>query len=346
MSLDAALTRFLPLIEDGLRDMVRVPHPDLAGYYGMMHYHLGWVDETLRPVTAPGGKRLRPLLCLLACQCTGGDPRQALPAAVAVELVHSFSLIHDDIEDGSRRRRGRPALWSVWGMPQAVNAGDGLFVLARLALHHLEDRGVPSSHRRLAAQALDQACLALCEGQFFDMSFETSLDVDLDRYLWMIRHKTATLLAASAQLGALVAGDDAALIRRFYSFGENLGMAFQIQDDVLGTWGDEAATGKPVSTDIRDRKKTLPVVYALHDAANDEVAHDLAALYARTEPLDAPAVREVLHLLERVDARRYAQDMAAEYYRLALASLGEAGLDSQAAGDLRELAARLLERKA
>jgi geranylgeranyl diphosphate synthase type I len=345
MSLEEALTRFLPLIEDDLRQVLRSPHPELAAYYGMMHYHLGWVDEALRPAAAQAGKRLRPALCLLACQAAGGDPRQALPAATAVELVHSFSLIHDDIEDSSPRRRGRPAVWSVWGMPQALNAGDGLFVLARLALHRLADRGVPAARRQAASLAFDQACLALCEGQFFDMAFETNLDVSLDQYLWMIRHKTATLLAASAQLGAFVASDDAALVRRVYAFGENLGMAFQIQDDILGAWGDEQVTGKSTATDIRDRKKTLPVIYALHDAGDEAAARELAALYAGTEPLSAEAARSVLDILDRVGARRYAEDTAAEYYRLALASLAETGLDNEATANLRELAAWLLERQ-
>jgi len=345
MTLDTILGQLLPQIEADLKDVLRIPHPELAAYYGMMHYHLGWVDESLQPAAAQGGKRLRPALCLLACRAAGGDPHWALPAGTAVELVHCFSLVHDDIEDHSSQRRGRPAMWSVWGVPQALNAGDGLFVLARLSLHRLDDRGVPAARRQAATVALDQACLALCEGQFFDMSFESSLDVDLDQYLWMIRHKTATLLATSAQLGALVASDDAGLIRGFFRFGENLGMAFQIQDDILGTWGDEHVTGKSVATDIRDRKKTLPVVYALHEANDEEAARELAALYARPERLDRAASQSALSLLDRVGARRYAEDTAAEYYRLALASLDETGIDNQAAADLRELAARLLKRK-
>jgi len=173
---------------------------DLAGYYGMMHYHQGWVDEMLQPTAAQGGKRLRPLLCLLACEAAGGDPDQASRPEVP-RTDPRFSLIHDDIEDGSPLRRGRQTVWSVWGVPQAVNAGDGLFVLARLALHRLADRGVPARRCQVVGLAFDQACLALCEGQFFDMSFEGRSTVELDEYLWMIRHKTAALLAASAQMG-------------------------------------------------------------------------------------------------------------------------------------------------
>jgi len=353
VSLSDASQRLLPLVEADLHQVIAVPHPDLAAYYGMMHYHQGWVDEALRPIVTQGGpakasgtgKRLRPLLCLLVCEAAGGDAEQALPASSAIELIHGFSLIHDDIEDSSPLRRGRRAVWNVWGVPHAVNAGDGLFVLACLALHRLADRGVPA-HRCLAAGlALDQACLALCEGQYFDMSFESYPAVDLDQYLWMIRHKTATLLAVSAQLGAMVATDDTELIGRCFAFGLNLGMFFQIQDDLLGAWGDEHVTGKSAATDIRDRKKTLPVVYALNHPDDPDGVRQLAELYARPGELDPPAIQVVLHLLDRLGARRYAENTAEEYYRLALASLDETGMENAAQSHLRELAASLSHRQ-
>ena len=348
MGLADASKRFLPLVEADLQQVLTIPHPDLAAYYGMMHYHLGWVDEMLQPVVTRGGKRLRPLICLLACEAAGGDPGQALPAGSAIELIHGFSLIHDDIEDGSPLRRGRPAVWNVWGVPHAVNAGDGLFVLARLALHRLADRGVPAHRCQAVSLAFDQACLALCEGQFFDMSFEGRPAVDFDQYLWMIRCKTATLLAASAQLGAMVATDDTELIGRYFAFGLNLGMFFQIQDDVLGAWGDEQVTGKSAATDIRDRKKTLPVVYALSHPDDPDAARQLAELYAQAGELDPPAIRAALLLLDRLGARRYAENMAEEYYRLALTSLDEAGLEiaeNAAQSHLHDLAASLLYRQ-
>lgn len=346
MSLADASKRLLPLVEADLREVLGVPHPDLAAYYGMMHYHLGWVDGALRPADPAGtGKRLRPLLCLLACEAAGGQVSQALPAASAIELIHGFSLVHDDIEDGSPLRRGRPAVWSVWGVPQAINAGDGMFVLARLALHRLADRGVPAGRCQAAGIAFDHACLAVCEGQFCDMSFEDRPGVDLHQYLWMIRHKTATLLAASAQLGAMVATDDTELIGRYFAFGLNLGMCFQIQDDILGAWGDEQVTGKSAATDIRDRKKTLPVVYALGHPGDPAAARSLAELYARPDDLDPPDVRAALDLLDRLGARRYAEEMAEQYYRLALAALDEAGKENAATSHLRELAASLLRRQ-
>jgi geranylgeranyl diphosphate synthase type I len=339
------LEELLPQIEADLQEIVHPPQEGLGPYYGMMQYHLGWVDEELRPFQANSGKRLRPLLCLLSCQALGGNPRQALPAASAVELIHSFSLVHDDIQDGSRTRRGRRAVWDLWGMPHGINAGDGLFVLARLALHRLESRGVSQERQQAATFALDQACLALCEGQYFDLAFEDRPEVDLDQYLWMIGRKTAALLAAATQLGAIVATDDREQLSRYYRFGESLGMAFQIQDDILGAWGDEKATGKSAAIDIRDKKKTLPVVYALNQTRDRRAAQRLADLYARQGPLDESTIQLVLKLLEQVGAHQYAESAAEEHYRAALQSLERAGIDNVAQSHLRELAASLLGRQ-
>jgi geranylgeranyl diphosphate synthase type I len=345
MSLKEAFDHLLPQIESELQDIVRAPHRGMEPYFGMMRYHLGWVDESLQAMEVKSGKRLRPMICLLACQAVGGDPQPALPAAAAVELIHNFSLVHDDIQDESHYRRGRRAVWDVWGAAQGINVGDGLFGLARLALHRLDEQRVPLSRFRAAALALDRACLALCEGQFFDMVFEDRLDVDLGQYLWMIRHKTGALLAASAQLGAIVATDDEALIRQYYSFGENLGLAFQIQDDILGTWGDERLTGKSAATDIRDRKKTLPVVYVLNHPEERISAWKLIDLYSREGPLDKTAIDATLDILERTGARAYAEEMAHKYYSLAMEALDNTGIEDTAQTWLQELAASLWNRK-
>ncbi|MFN2289732.1 MAG: polyprenyl synthetase family protein [Anaerolineae bacterium] len=346
MDLAAAFDRFLPLIEDELRQVVQPSHHGLGTYYGMMRYHLGWTDEQFQAVGTNSGKRIRPLLCLLCCEGAGGRAAQALPAAAAVELIHNFSLVHDDIQDTSRFRRGRPAVWSIWGPAHAINVGDGLFVLARLALDRLGEHDVPVTRRQAAALALDQACLALCEGQYTDMAFEDRLAVDLDQYLWMIRHKTARLLAASAQLGAIVASDDEDLVSLYYRFGQQLGMAFQIQDDILGAWGEEAITGKSAATDIRDKKKTLPVVYALNHPQQREAASQLRALYSQEGPLDEAGVKLALGILERTGAREYAAGLANEYHQRALDSLQATGRENEAHTALRELASSLLGRQA
>jgi len=346
MSLAEAFDLYLPQIEAELQEIVRAPHTSLATYYGMMRYHLGWLDEALRPVEANSGKRLRPMLCLLSCEAAGGDPRQALPAAAALELIHNFSLVHDDIQDTSRTRRGRRAVWDVWGEAHGINVGDGLFVLARLALHRLDARDVPLPRQQAAMRTLDRACLSLCEGQYFDMTFEERLDVDLDSYLWMIRCKTAALLAASTQVGAIIAVDGAERIEQYRCFGENLGLAFQIQDDILGAWGDPKVTGKSAATDIRSKKKALPAVYALNQTQDLVAAQHLARLYAQPGPLDDAAIQAVLEILDRVGARRRAEEMAQEYYERALQCLDRTGTESAARSQVRELAASLLGRAA
>ncbi len=337
---------YLARIEAELDDIVRPAQDSHREYYGMMRYHLGWVDETQHPEPGSTGKRLRPLLCLLCCEAAGGDPWRALPAAAAVELVHSFSLVHDDIQDRSRIRRGRRAVWDVWGAAHGINVGDGLFVLARLAMHRLTERGVVAAGQQAAMKTLDQACLALCEGQYLDMSFETRSEVSLPEYLVMIGGKTAALMAASAELGAIVAEDQTVLPGSFYSFGEELGMAFQIQDDILGIWGEQRVTGKSAAADIRERKKTLPILYALQKVDQHRRAEELQMLYSRPAPLDRPAIDRVLVILDRTGAREYAQEAAKRYTHRALRHLEETGLENAAYSHLRELASSLLGREA
>jgi len=342
MSLKTTFERYLPMIEAELREPFTPPYSHLAPFYGMMQYHLGWLDQEFAPITGNAGKRVRPIICLLTCQATGGDPDQALPAATALELVHNFSLVHDDIEDQSDLRRGRPTVWKVWGVPQAINAGDGLVVLAHLAMQRLADRGAPPRRVLTALEILDQACLALTEGQYLDLSFETRLDVDVEQYLSMIRGKTATLFGAAAQLGALVAGSDPASIARYRRFGQNLGLAFQIVDDVLGIWGDPQVTGKPVADDIQQRKKTLPIVRALEEEQRTG-GKGLREIYQR-ETIGEETVEAALRILEDAGARHYAQTMANDYYQQALAELDAVGVENEAQAVLRELAAFLIER--
>ncbi len=342
MSLKSAFERYLPLIEAELRRTFAPFPSQLASFYGMMQYHLGWIDQDFAPTKSGGGKRLRPLLCLLTCQASGGKPVQVLPAAAATELIHNFSLVHDDIEDESALRRGRRTVWKVWGVPQAINAGDGLSVLAHLAMQRLAGRGVPHRQVLRALEILDEACLALTEGQHLDLSFESRLDVDVAQYLAMIQGKTAALFGAAAQLGALVAGSDSESIARYRRFGENLGLAFQIVDDILGIWGDPQVTGKPSADDIRQRKKTLPIVRAFEEE-KIQGGNDLGEIYQQ-EIIDEENVGRALRILEGLGARRYAEAMANGYYQRALAELDATGVENEAQDDLRELAVFLVER--
>ncbi len=336
MSLQELFTRYILHIESEMRDCLSTPDPALAGYYGMLNYHLGWADEHFAPTPASrhAGKRIRPVLCLLACQSAQGDALQAIPAAAALELLHNFSLIHDDIEDNSPTRRGRPSVWALWGVPQAINSGDGMYSIAHMALGRLSRRGVPAE-RALAVRAIfDRACMALTHGQYLDLSFESRERVSVDEYITMVSGKTSALIGAATAIGATLAGSDAA--SHYETFGRELGLAFQIQDDVLGIWGDEALTGKSAESDIATRKKTLPVVYAL------ERSEKLRALYAVPE-VDVPAS---IAALDAVSARTFADQAARQHHERALEALQASDAAGEAGLALYELAENLLGRAA
>jgi geranylgeranyl diphosphate synthase, type I len=321
--------------EAEILSLVQSMDPATAGVYEMCRYHLG-LDGS-----GSSGKRMRPVLGLLAYASITGDHRAALPGAAAVELGHNFSLVHDDIEDGDVERRHRPTLWAVHGVPQAINTGDMLFSLSRVALHRLTDLGF-SDHKVLRLMRLyDETCVALCEGQYMDMrAAEADAPMSVEAYFDMIGRKTAALIAGSIEAGALLATDDDAVIRRYRAFGWDLGMAFQINDDLLGIWGQEEATGKE-PTDIARHKKTLPVLYAFEHAS----AHDrerLAGLWDHRE-LDPVAVADLRSILEGAGADDFTREQAHAHRDRALAELDAAGVvrpDARAA--LEEIIRRVI----
>lgn len=309
--------------------------PDL--FYGMMHYHMGWRDEQMQPANVNAGKQIRPVICLLACQAAGGNWQQAVPAAAAIELLHNFSLIHDDIEDASPTRRGRKTLWTIWGQEQAINAGDAMFALAHIALNRLIDRGVGAETAVLALRRFDETCVRLTQGQHADMDFETRDSVSVDEYLAMITGKTAVLLSLCTELGALIAGKDTNIVDHYAQFGLNLGLAFQVIDDILGIWGDEALIGKSASTDILTKKKTLPVLYGLNQNS------DLRQLYLQ-ENTDEVFVKQAITILDSTGARKDATERATYYSETALGHLEEAQPTGLASTALKQLSALLLQR--
>jgi len=332
--------RFRPELEAELKYVVgRASLP----LYNMMRYHMGWIDELGHTRGNAAGKRLRPILCLLTCQALSGQWRQALPVAAAIELVHNFSLIHDDIQDSSMERRGRPTVWSIWGQPQAINVGDGLHALALSSLLRLGQTGTPHEKTVRAARILGEASLRLCEGQFRDISYEDRLDIKVNDYLSMISGKTAALFGSSVEIGAIMATDDESVIAHLRSFGHALGMIFQVHDDVLSIWGDEKATGKPSTSDIEMKKKTLPVIYALEKTrgANRE---RLRQIY-RKQTIDPADVEDVLRVLNKLDAQRYTQDMSERYYHQALSELDALDISQNAKAELQTIATFLLNRE-
>jgi geranylgeranyl diphosphate synthase type I len=231
----------------------------------------------------------------------------ALPFAVAVELVHSFSLVHDDVQDRGAERRGRPSVWAKWGEAQAINVGDYLFAAAHSAA--LRDPGLPAESRLRGVGTLIDACMALSRGQHLDMAFERRDDVTVDDYLEMVRGKTAALLGAACELGAIAGGVQRAERQLFRAFGEHLGMAFQVRDDLLGIWGDPAVMGKPAA-DIADRKKTLPILLGVQRSpeVRDRIARGCAddvwrvvALLEETGAFQESRTRMLAHAAAALD---------------------------------------------
>jgi len=304
----------------------------------MLRSDFGWTEEGLPSLA----KCLRPSLCLMACEALGGDTEQALPIAVAVELVHNFSLIHDDIEDGDEMRHHRPALWHAYGRQPAIFAGIALWSIANQTLDRALERGLSAERVLAARRILNDACLEMIEGQHQDLSFEERDDVTLPEYLEMIGRKSGALLGAALQLGALVAGCDEEECERFDTFGRQLGLAFQIRDDVLGIWGEGSATGKPVGADIARKKKSLPVVHAFQQVVGPD-RDILLKAYAKDE-VDDGDIAEVLSILQRWNCRYFAQGLAEDYRARAMEELSRTPISPEARRSFDELMSFVLER--
>ena len=299
-------------------------------------YHFGWVDARGAP-DEHGGKALRPALVLLSAQAGGGEQGQALRAAAAVELVHNFSLLHDDLMDGDVSRRHRPTAWTVFGRSSALLAGDALLALAPDTV--LLD-GTPGAVA--AARSLSSAVRKLIEGQAADLEFERRADVGLDECLAMAAGKTAALLACACSMGALHVGAPREVVAHLHSFGAELGMAFQLVDDLIGLWGDPEVTGKPVLSDLRSRKKTVPVVHAVSSGTTEGAR--LRDLYAQPEELSEAQLEEAADLVLRAGSRAWARDESERRLARAHEHLEQAHCDA-ATSDFTELADFSLRRQ-
>lgn len=299
-----------------------------------LRYHLGFANADGAPARVQAGKRIRPLLVLMSAVACDGDPAQALPAAAAVELLHNFSLIHDDIEDGDALRRGRPTLWKIHGVPQGINSGDAMFAQAHQAMQRLAEAGVPAQRVLHALRVFDGMCVHLTAGQHLDIGFEQRSDVTADEYLAMISGKTGALVMACCEIGGIVAGASALQLAALHDFGFGVGRAFQLQDDVLGIWGDTAKTGK-AQGDLARRKKTLPVLHACDQDAG------LRAGYFGEGLIDE---QSVANRIEALGGRSHTETMAAGVYASALAALDNNEFSMQGSALLRALAQSLIGR--
>ncbi len=305
----------------------------------MLRYQFGWSGEGLPNLA----KCLRPSLCLFVCESLGGDVDKAMPIAVAIELIHNFSLIHDDIEDGDELRHHQPTLWQAFGRDPALVAGLRLWTLAYETLGGAAGRGVTADRVLAARRILTAASGEMIEGQHLDLTYEQRSNVTLNEYMEMITAKSAALIGASLAVGALLAGAHDEEVERFDVFGRQLGIAFQIRDDILGIWGEGTATGKPVGGDIARRKKTLPVVHALQRVVGPD--RDILRGVYNKPAVDERDIDDVLDVLQRWNCRYFAQGLAEDYRSRAMAALAQTELlPPSARRELDELTSFILER--
>lgn len=298
----------------------------------MAGYHFGWWDRHGAPSEANPGKALRPALVLLSAQAVGAPVTDAVPGAVAVELAHNFSLLHDDVLDRDHTRRGRPTVWSVFGVGQAILTGDALYALAVDVLS-----GAPPR----STAALTSATQQLLAGQAADLAFERREDVSLGECMQMARQKTAALMGCACALGAVAGRARPGQVAKLRAFCRHLGLAFQLVDDLLGIWGDPAVTGKPVYADLARRKKSLPVVAAL--TSGTPAGRELATRY-RTDCTEPAFLAALADLAERAGGRTWARERAGMSLDKALRELWLAELAADAAAGLTRLARRATSR--
>lgn len=270
----------------------------------MARYHLGMTTPSGEP-TAPEvrravqGKRVRPLLAMLTAEAVGGSAEDAAPAAAAIELLHNFTLIHDDIQDRSPNRRHRPTVWRIWGNAQAINAGDALFAASQLAILRTNQTPAFSSVVLRLMEAFNRTTIDIVRGQVHDLENEGQPNVTPDDYLTMISGKTAAIVRFSAWAGALAGGASDAIAGKLAEVGEAIGMGFQLRDDMLGIWSPAEETGKDAADDIRRRKQSLPILI-LRDRASEEDSGQLNTLFAQEE-IEPEGVADVLALLTKYD---------------------------------------------
>lgn len=310
---------------------------------GMARYHLGYVDAAFATLPAGAvdrGKRIRPAIALLTAGAVGNEPQCAAPIAAALELLHNFTLVHDDIQDQSPMRRHRPTVWSLWGIGQAINAGDALFAAAHLPLFNLIAAGVPGDRVLRLLESFDRMTLEIVAGQTLDLSFETRGNISANEYLAMISGKTAAIVRYAAWAGALVAGANLERASQWGAFGLAVGMGFQIRDDLLGIWGAAEETGKAPADDVRRRKQSYPILLLRERLAPAE-QEELTRLFASAE-VDSAGVGRVLQLLDRESIRGNVEAAVLRYHDEALAVL--ATLDVPLDNPYRQRLLALVER--
>lgn len=330
-TLPAALAAAGGVVRPELQKLTAALEPGVREVVG---YHLGWIDAQGNPTDGGGGKALRPALALLSADAVGADIDTALPGAVAVELVHNFSLLHDDVMDGDVERRHRPTAWRLYGMPAAILAGDALLTSAWSVL---QERG-PA-----AISCVSDTVQRLIAGQSLDVEFERRDGVSLAECLTMAAGKTGALMCCASSIGAVLAEAPAASIEALAQFGEHVGLAFQLVDDLLGIWGRPEVTGKAVLSDLRVRKKTVPVVAALN--SETAAARTLGRLYRDPGRRSEAELHRMAELIEEAGGLAWTRHEADRQVRYARECLDRLGAPAQVRDALWEIATFITERE-
>ncbi|MFJ3580816.1 polyprenyl synthetase family protein [Streptomyces sp. NPDC090127] len=339
-SVESVLREARSLLAPALRDAIDgLPGPEAR----IARYHRGWCEADGSEVPSSGddvrgGKAVRPALVFLAARAVGGLPESAVPGAVAVELVHDFSLLHDDVIDGDPLRRHRPAAWTVYGVPSAVLAGDALLVQALRVLEAAPEPLADAAVRETMAMLAD-----LTFGQSQDVAFEKVGSVGVRQYVDMAAGKTGALMGCACALGGILAGADRERVVGLREFGRCLGVAFQCVDDLLGIWGDSSRSGKPVGADLAARKKSLPVVAALADEQHP-AGRGLAALYAQQAPLSEAEITLAADLVEEAGGREATEQEVTRQTAAAMRALSRARPTAEVYRQMHELAMLLTRR--
>ena len=330
------LERFHADLDSELEEILR-PREGLL--YDMMLYQLGWADRQGEPLPKPRPPRAYSLLTLLSCQAAGASHRPALPAAAAMELVHTFIEVHKDVQDGNPRQEARPSVWWVWGPGQAINVGDGLHALGRSALFRLADAGLPLDRVLQSLGVLDEACIRMCEGQYLELSHQERLDVSRSSYLKMASDLTGSITSCAMTLGALAANDSNETVEAFRESGLKLGLAYQIRQDIQAVWGK--GDGRNASPQLLNKKKLYPVA-ALLESADLKTKRALGDIYFK-RVLEPDDHQRLLDLLEANDVRAEAESTVRQYLQEATDALKGASLEKEGSERLLNFAYHLVQ---
>lgn len=285
-----------------------------------------------------GGKRLRPVLVLMACEAVGGDINRAITPAIGLEMFHNFTLLHDDVMDKADIRRGKPTVHVKWDDNTAILSGDAMLTMATQLIAQ-----APADVMPQVMNLYNRTAMEIYEGQQYDVDFETRSDVTVDEYIEMIRLKTSVLLGCACKMGALIGGADEATAQLFYKVGENLGLAFQLQDDMLDVWGDEATFGKAIGGDIMNNKKTFLLINAMQRATGDHKV-ELSLWLSTPNASRAVKVPAVTAIYDALDLRSLSLDAINRYNDEALNALNKIAISDEARSEFANFITRLVKR--